>query len=110
MEEVLFYTIVAVIVLLILMKLTSDKVVYRFYMPGCRYCIDSQSEWNKFVVMSLVSPHRTSELNMKDPSNGQLVSTFGVQGAPTVVKVHKGKYEIYQGDRTAQSYMDWMNQ
>lgn len=125
MVEVSAYLIIANAILLVSLLLgvsllcsgkygqNNGKVVmYRFYRPGCPYCVSSQEEWNKFKL-AIGRDHPLYEIydvnqDTATPQEQALARKYRVSGVPTVVKVKNGKYVIYDGPRTSVEYQKFL--
>lgn len=84
--------------------------VYRFYRPSCGYCVKSQPEWNKFKKICKFHMIDTVDINMSNSSLQEqaLAKKYEVKSVPTVVAVKNGRVFYYNGDRSANSYMSWV--
>lgn len=86
--------------------------VYRFYRPSCPYCVNSQDEWDKFKRKCMFSMVKPVDVNMNEATDAQkkLAENFMVKSVPHVVAVYDdGLRFTYDGSRTADAYMNWVN-
>lgn len=99
--------ILVLIIIYVLCKSTKDElIIYRFYSPGCIYCIQSQPEWDNFVRNNAAL--NIQELNMSRPTkeSKNLVKKFKVPGWPTII-VSKGS--MYLNPNTATELISCIN-
>jgi thiol-disulfide isomerase/thioredoxin len=77
-----------------------------FFRDSCGYCKKMSSEWDKFVKMS---PHyiRPVKIDVSKPENFAIARKYNVNSVPYIVKIQKGKSEVYAGNRTALEIMKW---
>ncbi len=113
----IFLTIVIIYILYIIYKqwftmVSARSTIYRFYRPGCKYCVESQPEWDRFRQIvrndfNLYMRVGIVEINLDDAKNDQgIISSFNIPGVPYVVKVtESGKRVNYDGERTAEGYV-----
>lgn len=106
--EKLGVAVLIVAVVFIYVRCSSVKV-YRFYRPGCPYCVSSQAEWDKFCKETMFMMVRPININLDNPDNSTFAKNFNVVSVPTVIKVNTdGSSEVYDGERTAAAYMAWV--
>lgn len=97
--------------MLYLVNVNSVKV-YRFYRPGCPWCINSKEEWDKFKSFCMFKLIKPVDINLDEPSNCEekIIDNFGIKSVPTVVAVYTDGRKInYSGERTAEGYLNWVN-
>jgi hypothetical protein len=108
-----FESIVVVLVMLTLLMFYIDAIstkVYRFYKPGCRFCQESQEEWEIFKKKCRFRGLKPIDVNLEEKTakNEELAKSFNVKSVPTIIKVSAGGIPSkYEGDRTAQNILDW---
>ncbi len=110
-EELIIVSVTILLLLWLMLKCYYTKI-YRFYRPGCIYCIKSQDEWELFKRKCIFKMVRTIDINMDDDTTHvqKLAKRFDVKGVPTIVKTDcHGGYEVYNGDRTAEAYLEWVD-
>jgi hypothetical protein len=87
-----------------------NKRVYRFYRPGCPWCVDSQGEWYKFQIYCLFTTVQTVNINLDDPDGFHFSRLMGVKTVPTVIGEDSyGHTTVYDGKRTAAAYCRWIS-
>lgn len=99
------------IILWLMVSLYSIKV-YRFYRPGCRYCQESQNEWDMFKNSCTFSIIKPIDINMDTASHTEkkLMSNFNVSSVPNVVAVYNnGMRFVHSGERSSKAYKKWVN-
>jgi glutaredoxin len=110
-EETIIVGVVILVLLLLLLRCYCTKV-YRFYRPGCPYCVNSKEEWDLFKSKCTFKMTIPVDVNLDDNTEHikKLTKRFNVNGVPTIVKTdYYGGYETYDGDRTCDSYLRWVN-
>ena len=102
--------VLAVLLLIFLFVRVNSVKVYRFYRPGCSFCVRTQDEWNSFKYACMFKMIRPIDINMDSASDGEkaLYAKFGGNGVPMIVKDTGSSIMIYAGDRTAISIMSWV--
>jgi hypothetical protein len=101
--------VVVLLILWLLISLYSTKV-YRFYKPTCKYCVESQDEWDRFKQNCKFRLIRCIDIDTSNANgyNEMLAQNFGVKTVPAVFKVEPdGRREMYDGERQADAYMAW---
>lgn len=99
----------AIISLVILVYYHMNAVkVYRFYRPGCPHCVNSQAEWNRFKRRCKYEFIKPIDVNLDNPKNHKLAKRYQVTSVPTIIRVSDDTYEVYDGERLADAYADWM--
>jgi len=105
--ETLIVGFVIIVLLLIILRCRCLRI-YRFYRPSCPFCVSSQEEWNKFKSMCTFKMICTEDINLDEKKYSGMEKIFNVSGVPTVIKCyHFGGFEKYDGERTADAYMNW---
>lgn len=72
-----------------------------FYAHWCGHCTAMKPAWNE-AVNADGRTHRWHVVDCSKRDNG-LTSKFGVKSFPTIVKVHKGRHQIFKGTRKARN-------
>ena len=76
--------------------------IYRFYRPACRFCVESQPEWDKFKQQT---KEKLYEINLDDDNNRSLADRYSVQMVPTVFRLYaNGTLIKHEGERTVGNY------
>ena len=108
-----FESLLVVGFMMVLLSLYIDAIstkVYRFYKPGCRFCQESQKEWDLFKSKCRFRGLKPIDINLeeKTPYNEALAKNFNVKSVPTIIKVsNSGEFSKYDGERTAIQILDW---
>ncbi len=108
-------TVVCIVILVMLMyymNISNETTVYRFYRPSCRYCVESQPEWNKFKMHICNSMNiKIVEVNLDDGGPSiSLAKKFDVKSVPTVFKIlPNGERVDHKGPRTMAGYISFVN-
>ena len=99
--------IVSVAVLVIAYLIITDKKkIIRFYSDSCRYCIESQAEWDKFCHHAR-HDYEIMNVNTKAqcPKIRHLMEKYDVTSVPTIVKVSWWGSSTYKGRHRAHDYL-----
>jgi hypothetical protein len=100
--------ILLLVILLVWTNVSCRSVkVYRFYKPGCPYCVNSEDEWRRFKGQCWGKMINPIDVNVNE--NKRLSENFMVRSVPHMVAVYDdGMRFTYSGDRTAEKYMKWL--
>lgn len=106
--------VVAVLLLIWMWCQMSSVRVYRFYRPGCPWCVKSKDEWDKFKRQNILTGVKCVDVNLdnkeSDSKVKKLADTFVVSKVPTVMAVYDdGLITKHDGDRTAEGYKRWLS-
>jgi hypothetical protein len=97
----------------------SPRVVGRIYSDSCGFCVAMKDAWGEMKTkmqeqgkeVVKFADIEAQEMNEKlDELNKRLVSPQKVSiqgGFPTLFKIHGGKVEYYEGERSADKMYDW---
>jgi thioredoxin-related protein len=87
----------------------GKKELLLIHMDGCHYCEKLQPEWDKFVSENNTA---VTTKSMEKDENKSLVTSYGVQGFPTILLLDEGgkKIDTYKGPRTASGLLDYCQQ
>jgi hypothetical protein len=116
MYAILAIGIVLLVYYLVVNQKNSDFIIYRFYSPTCKYCVESEPAWNAFAKLietSKVPSFSTKKINMQGASKANLIlnAKYGGtgQGVPYIIRVNTttDAYDVYQGNRTANDLATW---
>jgi thioredoxin-like negative regulator of GroEL len=84
---------VVILVILIIWLVSTQTVgvrVYRFYSDNCKYCVQSKGEWKKFKNRVMFKYIQAVDVNVDDPSNAELLNSFGVKSWPSIIVLSDG--------------------
>lgn len=86
----------------------AGTILY-FYMPGCGHCMKFNPEWEKLQPMidSKRMPLRLNKIDGTHDGNTDIVNQYSVQGFPTIILEVGSKSFTYNGERKAESLLDW---
>jgi thiol-disulfide isomerase/thioredoxin len=103
--------VIVIIVLLILwlMKEHHSIKVYRFYRKSCPHCVNSQKEWDSFKFSCILKMVSCVDVYMSTQSGIDIAAKYSVTSVPTVIAVNGNMMTTYSGDRSAESYSDWVS-
>ena len=83
----------------------------------CPHCINMRPEWNKLTsclkykqIQPRVFDIEQQQLHKLDLLNKKyaLQEPVSYKGFPTIVKVHDGKVEYFEGSRDAKNMLSWL--
>ena len=100
--------VIVVLAVLVIAYMWLDRPIHiiRFYSDSCKYCVNSQAEWDKFCSQTQ-SGYKIINVNIKSqcPSSRQLVEKYNVTSVPTIIKVTGMGSTTYSGDHTVDAYL-----
>lgn len=103
--------LVALCILYFLYRMSHNVIVYRFYRPSCKYCVESQDEWMKFKMNEPLNlDYRIIDVNLDDKANQKLALRYNIATVPTVVRIDQntGEYSVHTGVRSADNFKQFM--
>lgn len=113
-DLVLVLAILAILFLLYRNKksegFSQEKEVYLFYATWCGHSKAMLPQWEQKVI-----PHfKDSGVNIisvdvDDEKHKELIDKYNVSAYPTIILSKEGKNVEYQGNRTAEDIIDWVN-
>lgn len=86
----------------------NKTTLYFFSMEGCGYCAQFMPEWEKIKSYSNSANFNAVKVDIN--KNPTLAGKYEVSSVPHIVKVVGKTNTVYNGNRTAQSIIDWVNQ
>ncbi len=111
---VIFLAIVIAVVIWYIVcwyNLNKKIRVVRFFRPTCKYCVESQKEWNAFKAHAAASDLNAEiidvNLDNDDSVTRKWRNKYKVTGVPKVIKVSLWGSEEYTGPRTSSAYMNF---
>jgi len=84
----------------------ADGNVLIFYANWCGHCNKAKPEFQKACEKG---NGKVVMVNVDEPGAKELKDKYSVQGFPTVLKVSNGKYVKYQGGRTSDDILSFLN-
>jgi len=87
----------------------GKKELLLIHMDGCHYCEKLQPEWDKFVAENNTS---VATKSMEKDDDKSLVSSYGVEGFPTILLLNDSgkKIDTYKGPRTSKGLLNYCKQ
>jgi glutaredoxin len=86
--------------------------IIRFYRPDCRFCVESQKEWDSFKALAAAEKLDIEILDVNISSSSRdtknLVKHYGVKTVPYVVKTTTFGSKTYNGPRVSSSYLEFV--
>lgn len=105
MDRVLAFVCVLLLITSVIFYADANSVkVYRFSAPGCKFCEDSEADWDEFVAskrLSLLTKtiHIRSDTSYK--AEQAMMTNFRITQYPTIVAVApNGVRSVFPGDST----------
>lgn len=83
----------------------GDTKLYAFTAKWCRFCRDSQGEFDKLSALYANGPIKFEQIDAE--ANSDLSKQAGVKGYPTISLYKNGAWTTYTGDRTADAIKAW---
>lgn len=98
--------ILLLISLLFVWKMHPVRMI-RFSKPTCKYCVDSQLEWDKFKSLAKLHNIETIDVDISDNTNHTKywLSKYKIDSVPTVIKITTLWSYVYDGPRICGEYM-----
>jgi hypothetical protein len=107
-------TIVGVLIFFIIWVLYRSNcktIVIRFYKPSCKYCVESQQEWDRFkkIVSATTQDIEIVDVNTEntDAHTKYWTTRYKINSVPYVVKETKwlGRSVEFNDSRTLVNYL-----
>ena len=91
-------------------EMTSEKTtIYNFNTRSCGWSKKFQPEWDKFSELAKTSLPNVIVKDVKCDENKEICSKYNIPGYPYVVLEINDKIIPYNGERTAESLIDFCN-
>lgn len=84
--------------------ISQNDVLVKFYAPWCMHCIHLVPEWNK-----LYNQNKTNVIIANFDGTKQLPKEVSIEGFPTIILFKNGKQIPYEGERTADNILEFLN-
>lgn len=94
----------------------SPRVVGRIYSDSCGFCVAMKDDWEKMKnriankknveFVDIEAQEMNEKLNMLN-TRGLSEKVAIQRGFPTLFKIHRGKVEYYEGERSADAMYHW---
>ena len=101
----------AVVGLIIYLKYTQKKQIVRFSRKTCKFCVESQPEWDAFKGMALADKVNFDIIDVDIENNSihtrNWLAKYKVDGVPKVIKITGFGTTEYNGPRTSAAYMQF---
>ena len=107
----LLIALIIVGIVIVYYHVMYTMTIYRFYRPGCPYCVRSQAAWNEFRRRCMFKHVKCRGINLdeEDPDDKILAERFQVRSVPTVIAVNDDRAYSYEGERTADAMEQWVD-
>lgn len=97
------------VLLFVYYKSKQRKQIVRFSKPTCKYCVDSQAEWDAFKAQALADKSDFEIVDV-DISNNSIhtrnwLAKYKVESVPKVMKIGAWGSTEYEGPRISTAYM-----
>ncbi len=101
--------IIALIALVVYLKSKQRTRIVRFSRPTCKFCIESQPEWDAFKAMALADKVDFDIVDVDIQNNSihtrNWLASYKVDSVPKVIKVTGWGSVEYNGPRVSTAYM-----
>lgn len=84
--------------------ISQNDILVKFYAPWCGHCIHLVPEWNK-----LYNQNKTNVIIANFDGTKQLPKEVSIEGFPTIILFKNGKQIPYEGERTADNILEFLN-
>ena len=111
MWAIVIILILLFIYVLFLLMLKKTQII-RFSKPTCKFCIESQPEWDAFKELAL-----TKKLNIEiidvDITNNSIhtrtwLAKYNVTTVPTIIKINMWGSYVYNGPLNRNDYLNFI--
>ena len=87
---------------------TSEFIL--FYVDWCGYCKTAKPEFEQILSVNQVNgkPIKITAVNAE--KEVELAKKYGVKGYPTIILLKGGEKTVYEGGRTKDEFMSFLNQ
>lgn len=103
--------IVGIIVLVVYLQSKRQTQIVRFSRADCKFCIDSQSEWDAFKAAALADKVDFNIVDVDIKNNSvhtrNWLAAYKIDSVPTILKISGSSYKEYDGPRTSAAYMSF---
>lgn len=84
--------------------ISQNNVLVKFYAPWCGHCIHLVPEWNK-----LYNENKSNVIIANFDGTKPLPKGITIEGFPTIILFKNGKEIPYEGERTADNILEFLN-
>lgn len=96
------------------LRYTKKKQIVRFSRKTCKFCVESQPEWDAFKADALARKvdFEIIDVDIEDNSihTREWLAKYKVDGVPKVIKITGWGTTEYNGPRTSLEYMKFMTE
>lgn len=85
----------------------NNQMLVEFYAPWCGHCKTLAPEWVKAAKALEDSPVKLAKVDATE--NEKLAKQFEIRGFPTIKYLKNGKPSDYNGGRTSNEIVNWVN-
>ncbi len=90
-------------------KSNQRTQIVRFYRDNCKYCVESQPEWDAFKAMALADKVEFDIVDVDIQNNSihtrRWLDSYKIISVPTVLKITGWGSKEYDGPRISTAYM-----
>ena len=84
----------------------ADGNVLIFFANWCGHCKAAKPEFEDAVQKS---NGKIIMIDADDPASGTLRKKYSIQGFPSIIKISRNSYIKYNGDRTSDGILEFLN-
>ena len=86
-----------------------DSILIKFYAPWCGHCKKLEPEFKKAALILKESQSNSVLGSLDCTENKDICNKYDIKGYPTLLYFKNGKSSIYNGERTADGIIFWLN-
>ena len=87
----------------------DTKTIAYYHSPTCPYCRKFQPTYDKLQKNITNIVFTKVNVNKYEEYYSDLFNELKLRGVPSLVKFHRGKKEVYSGNRTYEDIYNWIN-
>lgn len=87
--------------------MNKNKTIIFFFAPWCGHCNSFKPTWNQFKEYLDKNNMQYKEVDYEQ--NSSLCDKYKIQGFPTILVDNNNDIQEYEGNRTYESLVSWIN-
>lgn len=89
-------------------KFSEERRIVFVYADWCGHCTRFKPEWSKVEQECKSRNISTTALNVDDEKNSDFINKYNVTSFPTIIVFKGAEHKRYEGDRTTQQIVDFV--